>query len=84
MNSPPIVASRSMPDGLSIDGARYRSTQDIAREYGYTRDYVARLCREGKVRSRRLTSLWYVDVEAFAAFVKRDDDHAADTDTVPV
>ena len=58
---------------LFLDGAPYRSAADIARTHGYVRDYVARLCREGKVRGRRLGRLWYVDAESFAAFLRHHD-----------
>jgi hypothetical protein len=42
---------------IVIGGSRYLSPLD-RRKYGYVRDYVARLCREFKVRGRRLGKLW--------------------------
>ena len=44
---------------------------------GYVRDYVARLCREGKVAGRQLGRLWYVNLDSFAAFVRRNDNSDA-------
>jgi hypothetical protein len=62
---------------IVIGGVPYHSAAAVARKYGYVRDYVARLCREGRVGGRRLGKLWYVDAESFAAFVHRHDDSAA-------
>jgi hypothetical protein len=55
---------------IVIGGSRHLPARDIARTYGYAPDYVARLCRLGKVRGRRLGKLWYVDTESFASFVR--------------
>jgi hypothetical protein len=73
MDSPPIVASFSNSDELHIGGARYLPASNIARTHGCSRDYVARLCRSGKVRGRRLAGIWYVDTEFFSAFVRRNE-----------
>jgi hypothetical protein len=70
MNSPGAVISVSTTYEINIGGVPYHSAAEIARKYGYVRDYVARLCREGKVNGRRLGKLWYVDTESFATFVR--------------
>jgi hypothetical protein len=54
-----------------LNGARYLSAREIAREHGYVRDYVARLCRQGKVYGHQLGRNWYVQVESFADFIGR-------------
>jgi hypothetical protein len=59
---------------IIIGGSRHLPAREIARSYGYVSDYVSRLCRQSKVRGRRLGKLWYVDTESFAAFV-RDQAH---------
>jgi hypothetical protein len=69
------VASVSESGELYIGGARYLPARDIAAMHGYVRDYVARLCRQGKVDGRRLGRLWYVDTDSFAAFVSHNDNH---------
>ena len=54
------------------------AARDIARKYGYVREYVARLCREGKVRGRQLGTDWYVDETSFKNyFVLREHERAA-------
>jgi hypothetical protein len=77
MNSPGTVISVSTIYEINIGGVPYHSAAEIARKYGFVRDYVARLCREGKVRGRRLGKLWYVDTESFAAFVRRNENSGA-------
>jgi hypothetical protein len=71
MNFPGVVESRFMFDEIYIGGARYLPAWEIARTHGYVRDYVARLCREGKVAGHQLGRLWYVDTDSFASFVRR-------------
>ncbi len=56
---------------FTVNGARYLPVRDIARAHGYARDYVARLCRRGKVRGRLFAGIWYVDAESFADFIRR-------------
>jgi hypothetical protein len=70
MNSPGAVISVSTTYEINIGVVPYHPAAEVARKYGYVRDYVARLCRQGKVRGRRLGKLWYVDAESFAAFVR--------------
>jgi len=73
MNSPSLLNIMPTSDEIYIGGARYLPAREIARTHGYVRDYVARLCREGKVAGRRLGTLWYVNPDSFAAFVRRND-----------
>jgi hypothetical protein len=70
MTSPGAVISVSTSYEINIGGVPYQPAAEVASKYGYVRDYVARLCRQGKVRGRRLGKLWYVDAESFAAFVR--------------
>jgi hypothetical protein len=77
INSPGAVISASTTYEINIGGVPYHSAAEIGRKYGYVPDYVARLCRQGRVRGRRLGKLWYVDTESFAAFARRHDDPAA-------
>ena len=58
-----------MTDEIFFDGIRYVSAADAARESNLTRDYIARLCREGKIRSRRVGKNWYVDHSSLQSFL---------------
>jgi hypothetical protein len=51
-----------MSDDIYFDGIKYISAKEASVLAGFTRDYIARLCRHGKVNARRLGALWYVDV----------------------
>jgi len=77
MNSPGIVNAMPTSDEIYISGACYLPARNIARQHGYVRDYVTRLCREGKVQGRRLGTLWYVNTDSFAAFLRRTDNNCS-------
>jgi len=77
MSVPVIVISAPTSNEIYVGDTRHLSARDIARRYGYARDYVARLCRQGKVRGHQLGRLWYVDDQSFAAFVRDNDNPAA-------
>ena len=65
-----VVVSPSTSDEIYIGGARYLLADEIARTHGYASNYVASLCRLGKVRGCQLRGTWYVDTESFATFVR--------------
>src|SRR3989344_4222305 len=57
-----------MTDRIFIEGKTYDSVGGVAREFGLTRDYLMRLCREGKVGAQKNKSGWYVDKTSLTAF----------------
>ncbi|MBI4094050.1 helix-turn-helix domain-containing protein, partial [Candidatus Kaiserbacteria bacterium] len=58
-----------MSDEILFDGVRYISASDAGHLAGFTRDYVARLCKEGKLPARRIGKQWYTSKEAFRFFL---------------
>jgi hypothetical protein len=66
LNAPPADQGSE----IVIGGSRHLPAREIARTHGYVPGYIARLCREGKVRGHQLRGIWYVDTESFAAFVR--------------
>jgi hypothetical protein len=70
MNLRRAVAVSPSPDEIYIGDARYLLADEIARTHGYALNYVASLCRLGKVRGCQLRGIWYVDTESFATFVR--------------
>ena len=58
-----------MSDEIFFEGKRYISAYEAASLAGFTRDYVARLCREGKIRGRRVGRNWYVESNELQSFV---------------
>src|SRR3989344_3831283 len=58
-----------MSDEIFFNGVRFVSAQEAAEISNLTRDYVARLCRDGRVRGRRIGKNWYVDELALKDFL---------------
>lgn len=58
-----------MSDEIYFGGVCYISASDAAQIRGFTRDYVARLCKDGKLPARRIGKQWYAQRDAFLAFV---------------
>jgi intein/homing endonuclease len=58
-----------MSDEIFFDGVRYISASDAAASSGLTRDYIARLCRDEKVRGRRVGKNWYAADASFKSFL---------------
>lgn len=46
---------------LELDGKTFMKATSVARELGYTSDYVGQLCRSGKVDAHLVGRSWYVD-----------------------
>ncbi len=45
---------------LVVEGEKYVKASSIARDLGYTSDYVGQLCRSGKVEAQLVGRSWYV------------------------
>ena len=58
-----------MNDEVFFDGTKYISANDAATSSDLTRDYIARLCREGKIKGRQIGKNWYVDQESLSSFI---------------
>src|ERR1700689_5729110 len=56
-------------DEIVIQGSRYVSAARAAKESGFVRDYIARLCRQGVVRGQQIDSAWYVDPKSLQQFL---------------
>src|SRR3989338_66710 len=55
-------------DEIFFDGIKYVSAVTAAQESNLTRDYIARLCREGKIKAKRLGKIWYVEHPSLQSF----------------
>lgn len=49
---------------ISVNGEEYVKASSIARELGYTSDYVGQLCRAGKVDAERVGRNWFVNEQS--------------------
>ena len=56
-------------DELQISGKRFISSRRIARDNGYTSDYIGQLIRGGKVAGQKVGRAWYVDAVSFDAYL---------------
>ncbi len=59
-----------MSGSIFFDGKRFVSAGEAAEASDFTRDYVGKLCREGKVSARRVGKQWFVDFESFQKFLE--------------
>src|SRR3989338_2187556 len=51
------------------DGIRYVSAVAAAQESNLTRDYIARLCREGKLHAKLIGKHWYIEHSTLQSFL---------------
>tara|TARA_B100000745_G_scaffold291306_1_gene230962 strand:- start:581 stop:1630 length:1050 start_codon:yes stop_codon:yes gene_type:complete len=51
-------------NSVNVDGKNYVKAKDLARDLGYTADYVGQLCRAGKVDAQLVGRSWYVNEES--------------------
>ena len=57
-------------ESISISGEQYIKASSIARELGYTADYVGQLCRAKKVDAQLVGRSWYVHEDSIRAHKK--------------
>ena len=58
-----------MSDDILFGGMRYISASEAAVAADLTRDYIARLCRDEKVKGRRIGKNWYVEPNSLFKFL---------------
>jgi len=56
---------------------RYVPAAQAAADFGFVRDYIARLARIGKIRGRKIGANWYVEYPAFQQFVVHNEHERA-------
>ncbi|VAW32782.1 hypothetical protein MNBD_CPR01-592, partial [hydrothermal vent metagenome] len=44
-------------------------SKEIAKQVGYTNDYIARLCRFGNIQGKKIGNVWYVDISSLESFI---------------
>lgn len=55
-------------DELYFDNKKYLSSKYAGKISGYTNDYVARLCRTGRMKGRMVGRTWYVEKDSLTSF----------------
>lgn len=59
-----------MSQEVTINGKKFLPSATLAREFGYTLDYVSRLAREEKVEATRVGRVWFVEPSSLSFFVE--------------
>ena len=57
-----------MTNVLTINGKKYIQSNQLAREFGYTTDYIGRLAREEKILATLVGRQWFVEPESLRVF----------------
>jgi len=58
-----------MSKSLEINGKEYQASAVVAREFGYTSDYVSRLARERKIEASQVGRQWFIEVASLREFI---------------
>src|SRR3989338_6264651 len=58
-----------MSDEIFFDGKRFVSASEASLSSSRARDYIARLCRHGRIAGRRIGKNWYVDHASLTNFL---------------
>lgn len=60
-----------MSESLSISGTKYIPAAQAGKRFGYTKEYILLLAREGKIDAQRVGRRWYVEPVSVDTFFKR-------------
>ena len=63
-----------MSDEIFVNGVRFISTATAAHQTGLSRDYIYRLCKEGRLTNRKVGSGWYVSQDAVKVFIEEQEE----------
>ncbi len=60
-----------MSQTLSINGVEFISASQAGKQFGYTRDYMLTLAREGKIDGQKIGNRWYINPVSAKDFFAR-------------
>lgn len=55
---------------VTIDNIQYQKASSVARDFGYTTDYIGQLARKGKIGAQLVGRSWFVDPSSLKAHKK--------------
>jgi len=58
-----------MNDHQSLDHKTYATSAELATRFSYSKDYISRLAREGKVNARQVGRQWLIEENSLQSFV---------------
>ncbi len=53
---------------LTINNREFSSAGDAGKHFGYTRDYMLTLARDGKIEGKKIGHRWYINLESAESF----------------
>jgi len=57
-----------MAQSLSVNGVPYVSATQAGKQFGYTKDYMLMLARDGKIDGRKIGHRWYINTASVQRF----------------
>ncbi|MCH7530096.1 helix-turn-helix domain-containing protein, partial [Patescibacteria group bacterium] len=54
---------------LYNNNVKYLSTKEAGKLFGCSNDYISRLCRQGKIPSKKVGKKWFIETEALLDFL---------------
>jgi len=70
-------------DEIDFGGEKYIASKKAAKMVSYTNDYVGQLCREGRVKCRRIGREWYVNENSLLEHKKNNQSKKKKSSTTP-
>ncbi len=70
---------------VTFDGVEFTKASEVAKQFGYTSDYLGQLCRSKKVNARLVGRTWFVNVPSLEAHrenryqstkIQKNDEHS--------
>lgn len=62
-----------MSVAIEINGVDFVSVKDAAKLVSYSRDYLSKLAREGKVNATQVGRQWFVEIDSVKKFIENKD-----------
>lgn len=59
-----------MSTAIEINGIDFVSVKDASKEVSYSRDYLSKLAREGKVNATQVGRQWFVELQSIRNFIE--------------
>ncbi len=57
-----------MSQTLTVNDTEYLPAAEVGKHFGYTRDYILMLSRDGKIEARKVGNKWYVNLKSAEKF----------------
>jgi hypothetical protein len=62
---------QNMQSALTVDGKQYIPANDAGKHFGYTREYMLMLAKQGKIDGKKIGHKWYVHEPSIENFFRK-------------